>query len=117
VSDRRLLFFGDSLIAGVGDPTGRGWVGRVVAASFENGLPLTGYNLGVRRETSEQVAGRWHDEALPRMLPEADASMRLRRVRDRGRGAGDRTVPRASNVATLAHTWRTSRRETAGKLG
>ena len=73
VSDRRLLFFGDSLIAGVGDPTGRGWVGRVVAASFENGLPLTGYNLGVRRETSEQVAGRWYDETLPRLLPESDA--------------------------------------------
>lgn len=73
MSDRRLLFFGDSLVAGVGDPTGRGWVGRVLAASFENGLPLTGYNLGVRRETSEQVAGRWRDEALPRLLPETDA--------------------------------------------
>jgi lysophospholipase L1-like esterase len=72
VTDRRLLFFGDSLVAGVGDPSGRGWVGRVVAASFGGGLPFTAYNLGVRRETSEQVAARWHSEALPRLLPEAD---------------------------------------------
>jgi acyl-CoA thioesterase-1 len=73
VSDRRVLFFGDSLVAGVGDPTGRGWVGRVLTASFESGLPLTGYNLGVRGETSEQVAARWRDEARPRLLPETDA--------------------------------------------
>jgi acyl-CoA thioesterase-1 len=72
VTDRRLLFFGDSLVAGVGDPSGRGWVGRVVGASFGAGLPLTAYNLGVRRETSEQVAARWRNEALPRLLPEAD---------------------------------------------
>ncbi len=69
---RYTLFFGDSLVAGVGDPTGRGWVGRVVAASFENGLALTAYNLGVRGQTSEQVAARWRSEAQPRMLPGAD---------------------------------------------
>jgi acyl-CoA thioesterase-1 len=72
VTDRRLLFFGDSLVAGVGDPIGGGWVGRVVAASFGVGLPLTGYNLGVRRETSEQGAARWRTEALPRLLPDID---------------------------------------------
>ena len=44
--DRRVLFFGDSIVAGVGDPEGRGWVGRVVAASFASGLPLTAYPLG-----------------------------------------------------------------------
>jgi acyl-CoA thioesterase-1 len=72
VTDRPLLFFGDSLVAGVGDPSGQGWVGRVVAASFGGGLPFTAYNLGVRRETSEQVAARWRSEALPRLSPEAD---------------------------------------------
>ncbi|HWY89360.1 MAG TPA: GDSL-type esterase/lipase family protein [Solirubrobacteraceae bacterium] len=72
MTDRRLLFFGDSLVAGVGDPSGRGWVGQIVAASFGGGLPFTAYNLGVRRETSEQVAARWRSEALPRLLPEAD---------------------------------------------
>ena len=70
--DRRVLFFGDSHVAGVGDPAGQGWVGRVVTASFGLGLPLTAYNLGVRMETSEQVAARWRAEAGPRLLPGAD---------------------------------------------
>jgi acyl-CoA thioesterase-1 len=70
-ADRRVLFFGDSFVAGVGDPTGRGWVGRVVAASFDAGLPLVAYNLGVRGETSVEVAARWLGEARPRMRAHA----------------------------------------------
>lgn len=61
--DRRLLFFGDSFTAGAGDPTALGWVGRVAAAC----QPLTAYNLGVRGETSVQVAARWQGEAWPRL--------------------------------------------------
>jgi acyl-CoA thioesterase I len=72
-----VLFFGDSLVAGVGDPAGMGWVGRVVAASFALGLPLTAYNLGVRGETSEQVAARWRTEALPRLTPGSDGGIVL----------------------------------------
>jgi lysophospholipase L1-like esterase len=70
-ADRRVLFFGDSFVAGYGDPHGQGWVGRVVAASFAAGLPLTAYNLGVRRETSLDVAGRWRIEADPRKRADA----------------------------------------------
>jgi acyl-CoA thioesterase I len=88
VTDRRVLFFGDSLVAGVGDPTGRGWVGRVVAASFDVGLPLTAYNLGVRAETSVQVAARWRGETLPRLVPGADQRIAL------SFGANDTTVDR-----------------------
>lgn len=65
--DRRILFFGDSFVAGVGDPTGLGWVGRVVAAAHAAGRPLTAYNLGVRRDTSLDVAARWQAEARARM--------------------------------------------------
>lgn len=64
--DRRILFLGDSYVAGVGDPTGLGWVGRVVAASFEAGLPLTAYNLGVRGHTSADVAARFDAETAAR---------------------------------------------------
>lgn len=67
VTDRRVLFFGDSFVAGYGDPTGLGWVGRVVAASHVAGRPLTAYNLGVRRDTSADVAARWLAEASARM--------------------------------------------------
>jgi acyl-CoA thioesterase I len=66
-ADHRILFFGDSFVAGVGDPTGLGWVGRVVAASHDAGRPLTAYNLGVRRDTATDVAARWRAEAAARM--------------------------------------------------
>ena len=65
-TDRRILFFGDSYVAGVGDPTGLGWVGRVVAASYAAGLPLTAYNLGVRGHTSADVAARLEAETQAR---------------------------------------------------
>lgn len=65
-TDRRVLFFGDSFVAGAGDPTGLGWVGRVVAASYEAGLPLTPYTLGVRGDTSAEVAARYEAEAAAR---------------------------------------------------
>jgi lysophospholipase L1-like esterase len=72
MDDLRLLCFGDSFVAGVGDPRGQGWVGRVVEAAHAAGLPLLAYNLGVRRETSVEVAVRWRFEAMPRLLAGAD---------------------------------------------
>ncbi len=72
MDDLRLLCFGDSFTAGIGDPHGQGWVGRVVAAAYAAGRPLTAYALGVRRETSVEVAVRWRFEAMPRLLAGAD---------------------------------------------
>lgn len=62
-SEVHVLFFGDSHTVGVGDPSGLGWVGRVVAASHAAGIPLVSYNLGVRGETSGDVLRRWRGEA------------------------------------------------------
>lgn len=59
----RLLAFGDSFVAGAGDPDHLGWVGRALAGRRE----ITLYNLGVRRETSADVAARWRREAEPRL--------------------------------------------------
>jgi acyl-CoA thioesterase-1 len=84
--DRRVLFFGDSLVAGVGDPSGRGWVGRVAAASFAADVPVTAYNLGVRGETSMQVASRWRQETGPRLVPGADTRIVI------SFGANDTTI-------------------------
>jgi acyl-CoA thioesterase-1 len=72
MDDVRALFFGDSFTAGTGDPAALGWVGRVVATGLAQGVPLTGYNLGIRRETSAEVAARWAAEAAPRMAVEAE---------------------------------------------
>ena len=82
----RVLFFGDSLVAGVGDPAGAGWVGRIVSACYAAQRPVTAYNLGVRRETSIDVAARWRAEAGVRIPSDAEARIVV------SFGANDTTV-------------------------
>ncbi|SKC81904.1 DUF459 domain-containing protein [Krasilnikoviella flava] len=65
--DLRICFAGDSYVAGTGDPACLGWVGRVTAAAVDRGHRLTAYNLGVRGETSCQVADRLGRELAPRL--------------------------------------------------
>ena len=67
--DMRISFIGDSFVQGIGDPEHRGWVGRVLAASHPG---ITAFNLGIRRNTSEDVLRRCWPEVLPRTLPDAD---------------------------------------------
>ncbi len=57
--DVRVCVLGDSFTAGVGDPTGAGWVGPVATAARGAGWDLTAYALGVRRDSSVDVARRW----------------------------------------------------------
>lgn len=59
----RILAFGDSYVAGVGDPAHQGWVGRALAGRPE----VTAYNLGIRGDTSADVLRRWADEAGARL--------------------------------------------------
>ncbi|MBD5785924.1 G-D-S-L family lipolytic protein [Cellulosimicrobium terreum] len=70
--DVRVCFVGDSYVAGIGDETALGWVGRVVAASAARGRPLTAYNLGVRRDTTALVADRVAREVPPRLVGAAE---------------------------------------------
>ena len=65
--DVRVCVLGDSLTAGVGDPTGAGWVGPVATAARGGGRDLTAYTLGVRRDTSVDVARRWPAETSWRL--------------------------------------------------
>ena len=65
-ADRRVFFLGDSYVAGVGDPEHRGWVGRLAEHAHRAGAPITAYNLGVRRDTSDDVCRRWWDEVAVR---------------------------------------------------
>jgi lysophospholipase L1-like esterase len=86
-TDGRILFFGDSFVAGTGDATALGWPGRVVAASHDAGRPITAYNLGVRRDTSLDVAARFEAETEARTrLPTARHGVVL------SFGANDMTV-------------------------
>lgn len=67
--DRRVLVFGDSFTAGVGDPTALGWVGRVAAAAFAAGEGMTFQPLGIRRDTTADVAARFGTELRARHVP------------------------------------------------
>jgi acyl-CoA thioesterase I len=71
----RICFIGDSFVNGTGDPTGLGWVGRVSAAARRRGHDLTSYNLGIRRDTSADVARRWQEETMRRLPPEFDGRL------------------------------------------
>lgn len=72
VGSTRVFFIGDSFVQGIGDPGQRGWVGRVLEASHTPGRDLTGFNLGVRRDTSHDVLARCWDEASRRTASAAD---------------------------------------------
>ena len=61
-----VLIFGDSFVAGVGDPSGLGWTGRLAAAP-PPGVDLTTYPLGIRRDTSADVLARWQTETRARI--------------------------------------------------
>jgi acyl-CoA thioesterase-1 len=101
--DRRVLFFGDSFVAGTGDPDCRGWVGRIGAASWGAGLAMQAYPLGIRRQTSVQIAARWRAEARPRLHPDADCRVVFSfGVNDTMIEGGLRRVAACDSVAALA---------------
>jgi acyl-CoA thioesterase I len=66
--DVAICFIGASLVAGVGDPKGQGWVSRVVGRTHHPDLELTAYNLGVRGDTSADLLARWQSECAPRWV-------------------------------------------------
>lgn len=68
-SDIRICFIGDSYVQGTGDDECLGWAGRLCVSARRAGHNLTHYNLGVRRETSTDIARRWQAECDPRLLP------------------------------------------------
>lgn len=70
-NDLRVCFVGDSFVAGVGDPEALGWCGRLAVDAHAAGLAPTAYNLGVRRQTSTDIAGRWQAECRHRLPREA----------------------------------------------
>jgi lysophospholipase L1-like esterase len=65
--DARICFVGDSYVNGTSDPECLGWAGRVAVAARRKGYNLTYYNLGVRRETSVDIAKRWQQEVQSRL--------------------------------------------------
>jgi len=73
----RICFVGDSMTNGTGDPEYLGWVGRVMQHERRQRPELTAYNLGVRRDRSDQIRARWRDEAVARLPPEHEGRIVL----------------------------------------
>lgn len=63
----RICFIGDSYVTGTGDEACQGWAGRLCAMERRGGRDVTLYNLGVRGQTSRDIARRWRQETAPRL--------------------------------------------------
>lgn len=96
--DVGLVFLGDSLVNGLGDPRGQGWVTRVVARSQTDDLELTAYNLGVRGASSADVLDRFRDECPPRFAGRGERRL----VVSVGRNDVDKHVSVARHRLNLA---------------
>jgi lysophospholipase L1-like esterase len=66
--DIRLCFIGDSFTLGAGDDTALGFPGRLTShLRTTRKINATSYNLGVRRDTSLDIAKRWEREVQTRL--------------------------------------------------
>ena len=72
MADVRICFIGDSFTQGTGDEACLGWPGRVGASARARGHAVTVYNLGIRRETTDDIRARWRAEVTPRLVSGVD---------------------------------------------
>lgn len=75
--DIRICFVGDSFVNGTGDEMALGWAGRLCAAAGARGIPVTYYNLGIRRDTSRDILLRWANECSLRLPESCDSRVVL----------------------------------------
>lgn len=67
MTELRICFVGDSMTHGTQDDTTLGWPGRLIAKGRGGGHDLSHYNLGIRRDTSQDIARRWRAECEARL--------------------------------------------------
>jgi acyl-CoA thioesterase I len=106
MDDHRICFVGDSFVNGTCDPDCLGWTGRLARDARANGFNLTVYNLGIRRETSLDIAARWLSECRCRLpdfcRPYVVFSFG---VNDMTLDGGSVRVPEDLSIATARHIW------------
>ena len=71
----RICFIGDSFVSGAFDVECLGWAGRISAEARRRGHDVSPYNLGIRGETSVQIAKRWRGEAELRQSPQQEGRL------------------------------------------
>ncbi|MFK5891737.1 MAG: GDSL-type esterase/lipase family protein [Pseudomonadota bacterium] len=72
-SDIRICFVGDSFINGTGDENALGWAGRLCVIAAKKNISTTYYNLGIRRNTSQDILLRIKTELSCRLPVEVDS--------------------------------------------
>jgi lysophospholipase L1-like esterase len=75
MAQMRICFIGDSFVSGAYDDECLGWAGRIAAAARKRNHDVSAYNLGIRGETSVQIARRWRAEAEVRQSPQQEGRL------------------------------------------
>jgi acyl-CoA thioesterase-1 len=100
VSSLRLCCVGDSITSGQGDDECLGWPGRIGRRAAAAGQGCTVYNLGVRGDTSRDIAARWKSECRARLPADARGAVVFAfGVNDATEEAGALRVPLDQSLA------------------
>ena len=109
--DIRVCFIGDSLVNGTGDEAALGWAGRLCAMANASDIPVTYYNLGIRRNTSKDILLRWESECTLRLPGFCDGRIVLScGVNDTSIENGKMRVDSAESCANVRAILRGARR-------
>lgn len=73
--DLRICFLGDSFVNGTGDQLFLGWVGGLAQRTLAAGVRFTGYNLGIRGETTTLLVERATGEVMRRLSGDFDGAV------------------------------------------
>ncbi len=99
----RICFVGDSFVNGTGDPECLGWTGRICTNANKKSYDITYYNLGIRRDTSTNIAKRWLQEVSLRLPKEYDGRVIF------SFGLNDTTVENAKSRVDFADSIKNTR--------
>jgi lysophospholipase L1-like esterase len=109
----RICFLGDSYVSGAYDAECLGWAGRICAAARTRGHDVSIYNLGIRGETSVQLAARWRSEASIRQSPLQEGRLvfefgmnDVREVNGRVQVSEQDTLAAARRIVSEASQWK-----------
>jgi acyl-CoA thioesterase-1 len=109
----RICFIGDSFVSGAFDAECQGWAGRISVAARARGHDLSNYNLGIRGETSVQIARRWRAEAEPRQSPQQEGRLvfefgvnDVREVNGKRQLEVDQSLAAAREILSAAGRWK-----------
>ncbi len=102
MQDIRICFLGDSFVNGFNDRAALGWAGRLCADAARLGSTVTYYNLGIRRNTTKDIAARWERECAARLPDACDGRVVLScGVNDTRMEDGDLRVSLEESVANV----------------